>query len=173
MPEEKLKSEGKCLFCGKTFSKAGINRHLKMHLEEKLVERKAGESFLLKVELNPKYYGGYPYSLSLWVNGETTMEKIDDFLRNIWLECCGHMSAFRDPIKRRQRNGGLWSFFEAEELLEAGKTKEYERLMEETAGEIPMSRKAKNVFYQDFKLEYEYDFGSTTALLITTIAQYP
>jgi hypothetical protein len=29
--QEKIKSEGKCLFCGKTFDKAGINRHLATH----------------------------------------------------------------------------------------------------------------------------------------------
>jgi hypothetical protein len=66
----------------------------------------------------------------------------------------------------------MWDFFEAEDLLMAGKVKQYEKLMEESVGEIPMSRKAKIVFYPDFKLEYEYDFGSTTSLLITTVAQY-
>ena len=171
MSEEKIKSEGKCLFCGKTFSKAGINRHLKTHLEDKFLENKTGTSFLLKIETNSRY-GVSPYFLSLWVNGETTMGKIDDFLREIWLECCGHLSAFRDP-KRRQQGGGMWDFFEAQDLLEKGKIKEYEKLMEESAGEIPMSRKAKDVFYQDSKLEYKYDFGSTTELLITTLAQYP
>jgi hypothetical protein len=170
MPEEKLKSEGKCLFCGKTFSKAGVNRHLKTHLENKSSDNKVGTSFLLKVETNP-YWGTTPYFLSLWIDGETKMVELDDFLRGIWLECCGHMSAFRDP--KRQRGGGMWNFFEAEELLQKGKTKEYEKLMEESAGEIPMSRKAKKVFCQDYKLEYEYDFGSTTELLITTLAQYP
>ena len=172
MSDEKLKSEGRCLFCGKIFSKAGINRHLKTHLEDKTLEDKTGTSFLLKVETDPRY-GGFPHFLSLWVNGETTLKKIDDFLRDIWLECCGHMSAFKDPVKRRERNGGFWDFFEAEKLLDAGKIKEYEKLMEESAGEIPMSRKTKDVFYQDSKLEYEYDFGSTTALLITTLAEYP
>ena len=29
--QEKLKSEGKYLFCGKTFAKAGINRHLRFN----------------------------------------------------------------------------------------------------------------------------------------------
>ena len=66
-----------------------------------------------------------------------------------------------------------WDFFEAEDLLQKGKTKEYEKLMEETAGEIPMRRKTKDVFYQDCKLKYQYDFGSTTELQITAIAQYP
>lgn len=168
---KQLRSEGKCLFCGKTYAKAGINRHLKTHLQEKAATNAKGKSFLLKVEENTRYGGGFPYFLSLWVDGNATMKKIDDFLRDIWLDCCGHLSAFRDPAA--QTSSGMWGFFETEELLEAGKIKEYEKLMEETSGEIPMSRKASNVFFPDQKLNYEYDFGSTTELMVKTLAEYP
>jgi hypothetical protein len=166
---EKIKSEGRCLFCDKTFDKAGINRHLKIHLAEKQLENKPGKSFLLKIETNPRY-GTTPYFLSLWVDGNTKMVGVDDFLRGIWLECCGHMSAFRNPVART--NGGMWNFFEAMELIEKGKTKEYEKLMEESSGEVPMSRKVKDVFHKDLKLEYEYDFGSSTELLIIVLDEY-
>ena len=166
---EKLKSKGKCHFCDKTYTKAGINRHLKTHLDKLELINKPGKSFLLKIELDNRY-GGFPYFISLWVDGETTMKKIDKFLREIWLECCGHLSAFRNPAARG--NSGMGNIFEAEELLEAGKIKQYEKLMEETSGEIPMSRKAKDVFYSDLKLEYEYDFGSSTLLIVTCIAGY-
>jgi len=87
------KSEGICIFCGKTFSKAGINRHLKTHLKKKEVENVGGKSYLVKVETDP-YYGSLPYFLSLWVDGDAIMDDIDNFLRDIWLECCGHMSDF-------------------------------------------------------------------------------
>jgi hypothetical protein len=165
------KSEGKCFFCGETFVKPGINRHLQTHLKQKAKENAAGRSYLIKVEPNPKW-GSSSYFLSLWVDGKATMKDIDWFLRNIWLECCGHMSAFTNP-KNRQRGGGLWSFFEAEELLAKGKTKEYEKLMEEANGEIPLSRKTDKVLYKGLKLEYEYDFGSSTELLLTVVEEYP
>lgn len=71
-----LKSEGKCIFCDKTFTKAGINRHMQKHLEEK--SNTAGKSFLLKIELDPRW-GAAPYFLSLWIDGETTMEALDVF----------------------------------------------------------------------------------------------
>ena len=58
--QENLKSEGKCLFCGKTFAKAGINRHLATHLKEKIESGKSGQSFLIKVEPN-KRWGALPY----------------------------------------------------------------------------------------------------------------
>lgn len=169
--KQKIKSEGKCVFCEKTFAKAGINRHLQTHFPQKLTENEKGTSFLVKIEPHNDYWSGPGYFLYLWIDGETKMKKVDNFLRDIWLECCGHMSAFRNPKARR--SGGMWDFFEAQELLEQGKTKEYEKLMEQTSGEVPMSRKAKKVFYKDLKLEYEYDFGSSTNLLVTTIAEYP
>lgn len=170
MSNEKIKSEGKCLFCEKTFAKAGINRHLKTHLEEKENEEtaKLGKSYFVKVEVNPRW-GTTPYFLSLWVDGNAEMGDIDDFLRAIWLECCGHMSAFRNPAQRRQ---GGWDFFEAIDLMAQGKTKEYEKLMEESNGEIPMSRKVNKVFRKDLKLEYEYDFGSSTELQLTVIDEF-
>ncbi|MDR1631995.1 MAG: hypothetical protein LBR97_03815 [Dysgonamonadaceae bacterium] len=165
------KSEGKCLFCGETFVKSNINRHIQSHLKQKAKENVAGHSYLIKVEPNPKW-GSSSYFLSLWVDGNTRMKDIDQFLRDIWLECCWHMSAFTNPKNRRQ-GGGMWNFFTAQELLAKGKTREYEKLMEETNGEVPKSRKVVNVLSKGLKLEYEYDFGSSTELMLTVIEEYP
>ena len=168
--EEKIKSEGKCLFCGKTFAKAGINRHLKTHLSEKIASGKSGKSFLVKVETD-KSWRSSPYFLSLWIDGEAVVEDLDLFLRDIWLECCGHMSAFTDP--KRPRGGyGMFDMMDAYELLEQGKTAEYEQMAENIAGHVPMSRKIKEAFYKGMVLDYEYDFGSTTALSITVMDEY-
>ncbi|MGB3344516.1 MAG: hypothetical protein WBA61_11425 [Aequorivita sp.] len=150
---KKIVSEGQCLFCNKTFKKAGINRHLQKHLEDKTQQGRPGKSFLLKIEPDPSW-GSSPYFLSLWMDGEAKMEQLDDFLRAIWLECCGHMSAFTNPKKTRQ--GEIWDVFEAE-----GRR-----------GEVSMDRKSKEVFEKGLKLEYEYDFGSTTKLLLTVVDEY-
>ncbi|GHV43111.1 hypothetical protein FACS1894180_1250 [Bacteroidia bacterium] len=131
--EQNPKFEGKCLFCGKMFAKAGINRHLKSELEKLAESKPKGQSFLVKVETNP-HWGATPYFLSLWVDREATLKQIDQFLRDIWLECCGHLSSF---------------------------------------GEIDMSKKAGTVFYKDLKLDYEYDFGSSTELQLTVLEEYP
>ena len=79
--------------------------------------------------------------MSLWVDGDAVIGDIDDFLRRIWLECCGHLSSFTNP--KNKRKGAIWNFFEAEELLTKGKTNEYEKMMEDANGEIPFSRKIK------------------------------
>jgi hypothetical protein len=173
--EQNLKSEGKCYFCGKTFSSTGINRHLKVHLQKNAIENTQGcsRSFLIKIETDPRW-GNAPYFLSLWIDGGATMADIDDFLRDIWLECCDHSSAFCDPQVRRQRRRMWNDYFEtADKLLEKGKIKQYEEMMEEANGDISMSRKVSKVFHKDLKLEYEYDFGSSTRLLLTIIEEYP
>lgn len=165
-----IHSEGKCLYCNETFSKQGINRHLQKHLVEKTKDNKPGKSFLIKVEHHPRY-GNAPYFLSLWVDGEGTIGDIDLYLRKIWLECCGHLSSFTDPKARTQKKG-MWDFFEAEALLEKGKVREYEKMMEEIKGEVPQSRKVKIALGKGLKLDYEYDFGSTTYLQLTVVDEY-
>ncbi|MBI2269066.1 MAG: hypothetical protein HYU69_01780 [Bacteroidetes bacterium] len=168
--EQKPKSEGKCIFCNETFSKVAINRHLQKHLQEKAIHNKPGKSLLLKIELSPKW-GRAGYFLSLWVDGEARFTDIDEFLRAIWLECCGHMSSFVNVANKKVR-GGMWDFFEAEKLLDNGQTEEYEKMMEDAKGEIPKSRKTKDALYKDMVLEYQYDFGSTTELKISVVAEY-
>jgi hypothetical protein len=163
------KAEGKCLFCGKSFAKAGIIRHLQVHLRQKAEENAAGHSYLVKIETDPRYNEA-PYFLSLWIDGRAIMKNIDSFLRDIWLECCGHMSSFTNP-KNRQR-GSFLDFFVAEDLISQGKMDEYEKFMEETKGEIPMNRKVNEVFYKGLKLEYEYDFGSSADLLLTVMEEF-
>ena len=55
------------------------------------------------------------------------MKDFDQFLRDIWLECCGHMSAFRDP-KRRSSQSGMFDIMDAYDYLEQGDFAEYASL---------------------------------------------
>jgi hypothetical protein len=100
--EEKLKSEGKCLYCGETFSSMSISKHLGKHLKEIALKPAAtATAYHLLVKNGP-------YFLHLLVDGQDTLSNLDLFLRRIWLECCGHMSAFThkgsyDEIKMTQK----------------------------------------------------------------------
>ena len=165
---ETITSTGECFFCKKPFDKSAINRHLKTHFKEKAKTEKAGNSYLLKIITNPRY-GSSGYFLYLWVNGTATFRDLDDFLRAIWLECCGHMSSFTDlsKISAGGFRGNMFDFLEAENLMSSGNIKQYEAMMEDSRGEIPKSRKLKAGLHKGQKIEYEYDFGSTTSLLIT------
>lgn len=72
------------------------------------------------------------------------------------------MSAFRMP---RQQRTGMANFIKA---LSRGDfiNAEY------GDGEIPMNKKAKDVLQKDMKLEYQYDFGSTTELQLTVLEEF-
>lgn len=87
---EELKSEGKCLYCGKMFSQREIGKHLAEHLT--IMEKEsAGKTVTNYVHVEVE--AGEMF-LHLLVKGNAQMKVIDQFLRDIWLECCGHLSAF-------------------------------------------------------------------------------
>ena len=90
----KLKAtKGACALCGKEYARTGMTRHLPGCLEarRKAVEEGGRPCFLLLV----KTRSTSPYWLYLQVSAAASLEQLDGFLRRIWLECCGHMSAFR------------------------------------------------------------------------------
>lgn len=133
---DNLKSEGKCYYCSKTYSHSGIGRHLSTHLKaiakEKLTNQK---SYHIKV-----IGGGGLYFLHLLINENTIFGHLDSFLRQIWLDCCGHLSDF--SIKGMRRNTIEWSTL------------------------------IGTVLKKGMKLEYNYDYGSTTSLEIKVINEY-
>lgn len=144
-------SEGKCLFCDETFAKSKINHHLATHIKEKVTKNTQGKSFYVMVEADVMF-------LSLWVDGKTTFADLDLYLRQIWLECCGHMSSFIDPQKRKKEKGLRADFFS---------NKPYT-----APGEIAKKEKVANVLVKGIKLDYQYDFGSTTYLQINVIEEF-
>src|SRR4030042_1470894 len=93
MAREKVVSSGKCSLCGGTFDKAAMTRHLKT-CEQKMESSKAGRktkhAFHLLVEgrYQPEYW------MHIEAPADATLDTLDRFLRDTWLECCGHMSEF-------------------------------------------------------------------------------
>ena len=87
---EKLKSQGRCLYCGQLYDKRSIGKHLDGHLAQEATKADSpkGLSFHIRVEAAEMF-------LELLVDATTPLDSIDGFLRQIWLECCGHMSAFQ------------------------------------------------------------------------------
>ena len=122
-------TEGNCYLCGKTFKKSSMTTHLK---KEVFPEGNEQLCNLLKVEdqVDKRYW------LYLDIPTTSSLSSLDRFLRNIWLECCGHMSQFYIP---------------GYDVI--GKTQKL--------GEMPKGA----------KLCYDYDFGSTTSLVITCMGQ--
>jgi hypothetical protein len=94
----RLVSTGICAFCEGEFDKSKMSQHLR-HCKQRAAKLKAEESepsqnketiFHLVVEgrYRPQYW------MHLEMPASATLQDLDDFLRDIWLECCGHLSDF-------------------------------------------------------------------------------
>ena len=81
------KTDGNCYICGKTLGKTPMKNHI---MKEHAANGNE-DCFLLKIE------GAYAkeYWLFVDVAKDKSLSALDAFMRKIWLECCGHISAFR------------------------------------------------------------------------------
>ena len=92
-------TSGKCRLCDRTFGKRQMTNHLKACWKEHIAAapKKAGGPWFHIVvggTDRPEYW------LHLQASAKSTFGDLDAVLRAIWLECCGHMSAFSFPLKR-------------------------------------------------------------------------
>ena len=71
----------------RSFVKAGMTRHLKT-CGEPSPSAKPGLHLLVEGRYAKEYW------MHLAVPAASPLERVDAFLRKIWLECCGHLSAF-------------------------------------------------------------------------------
>lgn len=93
----KKQSRGKCAFCGREMTRSGLARHLpacsKRHKAIGAANQKHGQSqTFYHLQVQDAWQGDF--WLHLEVDGSATLKDMDDYLRAIWLECCGHMSQF-------------------------------------------------------------------------------
>ena len=91
-----VSSTGRCYICKTELNKTAMKNHIvKTHGGE----FSGQECMLLKIE------GAYDkdYWLYLDLPMESDLSDLDHFLRRIWLECCGHLSAFRYPGRSGSR----------------------------------------------------------------------
>ena len=85
--EAAKQQKGPCYLCGFETSKAYMGRHL---LAQHCEADDRQECCLIKIEdENGEYWLFVDIPLS------STLSVLDKFLREVWLECCGHASAFR------------------------------------------------------------------------------
>jgi hypothetical protein len=150
-------SKGTCAFCHRELSKAGMTRHLESCDQRSVMEGEAArhqnvkkiKAFRLIVEGRhlPMYW------MHLQVAVDATLATLDRFLRDTWLECCGHLSVFRisglNYYVDTEMDAYWWDMrrknmqLKLEEVLSPGQT-----------------------------CSYEYDFGSTTELTVKVISEY-
>ncbi len=147
-------SKGTCTFCHGEFSKASMTRHLESCEQRVAIQAEARShqqaqktrAFHLVVE-------GYRlpmYWMHLEVSAGTTLATLDHFLRDTWLECCGHLSAFTIGGVRYSVDAAI-----------------YEWDMGSKNMQVPLDQ----VLHPGQTRSYEYDFGSTTELTLKVISE--
>lgn len=94
---ESGKTEGACVFCGQRATRGGMSRHLRSCAARKAAIAAAdagpGEPEpIIRLQVQSAHMD--EFWLHLEMRGSAPLKKLDDYLRAIWLECCGHMSQF-------------------------------------------------------------------------------
>jgi len=120
-----------CNLCGKEYAPKGIKRHLNSCIEKHCVNKKEELLYLVIKSDYPDYF------LHILVKSHARLSDLDSYLRDAWVECCGHMSGFF-----------------------VGRN------------ELDMSMDMNEVFLKTPKLEYIYDFGSSTYLYVEYVKTF-
>lgn len=144
----KKQSRGNCCYCGKEMTKGGLSRHLRScaKRQEAIAARDGGrgkDETLFHLQVQDVW--ATDFWLYLEMRGSATLEDLDDYLRAIWLECCGHLSSFSiGPYRYTQIFDDGWMI----------------------GDEKPMDAPVQRLFSPGMKISYEYDFGTTSNLVI-------
>ncbi len=137
-----LVTKGICYTCKSVFSLTQMGRHLLKCTKIQTDNEK--QSFVLKITGHGSWYWMF-----VKVDVDYTLDELDAFLRDIWLECCGHLSHFIiDDVY-------------------------YEKSKDDMFGELDsktMRVKIKNILHHGMKFSHEYDYGWTTTLRLEVYA---
>ena len=141
-------TRGYCKYCGKEYTRTGMVKHLQACKKKmNLCEKAAGTEKYFELML----YGTYnkDYWLIIQIKENATLDDLDQFIRDIWVECCGHLSAFEiDGVSYEKEPDDDFGWGDPAETME---------------------HKLKEIFEPDMLFGYEYDFGSTTELAIKVL----
>lgn len=149
---------GTCAVCGEAVTRQGARKHLTACVPAH--DLAAGPEQRL-VHVRATAPGLAAYWLDLEIRADARLDALDSFLRRIWLECCGHLSAFAVGTVKYFSSGYDLGFDAGFGSL--GRQRIVERSMS--------ARLATALPPFGERFEYEYDFGSTTALQLTAVAE--
>jgi hypothetical protein len=90
-------SRGNCAYCGEVITKRSVSKHLEKCLkrQEILVAAETSSRTVQTLwHLRVQDADDKDFWLDLEMVGSASLDKLDKYLRAIWLECCGHLSMF-------------------------------------------------------------------------------
>lgn len=152
-------SRGTCAFCKQLYARSGMGRHL-----QACPARQAAIAAEQKAEGTPTtlfhLFVEGTYAPMFWMHLEVpataTLQDLDQFLRDTWLECCGHLSAFTIGGTSYELDTGgidsMWTEIFGRRSLKS------------------MRVRLGSILHPGLEFSHEYDFGSTTYLTLKVIA---
>ena len=145
-------STGQCTACQQTLAKNTMTRHLATCSKRLVLDQqpptgrsKAREISLLHLIVEGKDLP--QYWLHVEIPADASLKHLDQFLRDIWLECCGHLSAFTIHGVR------------------------YAVLADPEFGDRGMTGKVGALLAPGTTALHEYDYGTTTELQLRSLAE--
>ena len=144
-------TKGRCGYCGREMTCTGIGRHLRscadrLRAGEEAARRRGSRENLYHLQVRDDY--GLGYWLHLEMDGTATLFDLDEYLRGIWLECCGHLSSFEiNGLEYMDSGDDSFGFRES--------------------GSVDAT--ADQVLSPGLTFAHEYDFGTTTELSIRVL----
>ncbi len=154
MPRRKgISTSGKCRFCEETFSKAAIGSHLNKCAKRKKIEEATDIRRVKLIHLTVQGRYAPQYWMHLEVVANAKLKALDKVLRDTWLECCGHLSAFTIEGKRYVSMVDRNAFFDF------------------GVKENNMNFEIDAVVKPGLRFGYEYDFGTTTTLSLRALSE--
>ena len=149
----RTQTRGNCIYCGKEMTRGGLARHFvscaKRQETIATADKQPGRNqTLYHLQVQDAWSGAY--WLHLEMRGSAILEDLDFYLREIWLECCGHLSAFEiGPVHYTQ-------------IIDDGMSYGIEK---------PMKVQVQKLFAPGMQIPYEYDFGTTSELVIKVVGE--
>jgi len=143
------KTNGICSLCTGVFGKTAMKKHIVQCLQKPLSRKPSGFSVPIRTRLFTILIEGsfmHEYWIFIEVPANSFLRGLDTFLRNTWVECCGHLSTFTINGKRYMS--------ETDEYFKEYKSMNY--LLEKA-------------LRPGIEFSYEYDFGSPTTLNLKVV----
>ena len=138
-----METTGTCKICNSEITRKGRNRHLISCFKK---NNKIGDNDYFLLSIEGKYDSNY--WMNIIVKKNCKLKALDSFLREIWLDCCGHLSVFE--IK-----GVSYSVSPDVEFDDKS-----------------MNYKIGDILDVKDKFIHIYDFGSSTELILKVLSEF-
>jgi DNA-directed RNA polymerase subunit RPC12/RpoP len=143
----RVASKGKCYLCKREYAKGSVKSHL---LKCNNLGVGNTDYFMIKVE---DFYNT-DYWFYIQAKENASLRDLDYFLRDIWLECCQHLSSFR--IK-----GKIYTSFTDDGNFRSDNS--FDKIE---------NYSLNDVLTKGLVFKHIYDYGSSTFLKLTVVESY-